>query len=357
MLDKNTSGFSALGFEQLHRDGTRMAVIAVRGRFDLDENGGLSISKDQEMILEDEYEGDPHKTPLLLPGDIVPFKPNTDVTALVKSWPPAQTSSACWQCGIKVGENQYIVEVGGPSEWKWTETGWERTEPTPVRNALIDYRIAASDAVCGAPLSEDVPLNPLGVPRLREALLEKGERYPAISIKSPDEVYKLEADHSFEGFGPVPPFWRSRQQYTGTYDERWKAERHPLLPEDFDYRFYQCAHPRLIQKGFLKGDERIELGRVRPGGGNIAFHLPDLVPVAHYQWIDDREVTLRLNLDGVHIDVREPPFRVDLTWRAWLPVCPAFFKIDLSVASLGDAGVSELQTYLQDGFADEEVAA
>jgi hypothetical protein len=33
---------------------------------------------------------------------------------------------------------------------------------------------------------------------------------------------------------------------------------------------------------------------------------------------------------GCIFDLRDgPPWRVDLTWRAWLVICPQFFKIDL----------------------------
>lgn len=355
MLDKNTSGFAAMGFEQIHRDGTQMGVIAVRGRFDLDESGNLQISEEQGMILEDEYEGKPHNTPLLRSGDLIPFKPNTDVTALVRSWPVNTEKSSAWHAGIKIDQSEYIVEINGPSHWVWKGEGWHRTEPAEVNNALVDYRIAANNIIADMPEEDQIPQNPLGIAHLRAQYMDKGKTYPAISLKSPNENHELEVDHSFEGFAPIPPFWRSRQQFAGTYDDNWLRNRHPQLPKDFDYQFYQSAHPRLIQQGFFQGDERIELGRVLPGGRNIAFQLPGLVLVADYQWIDERKVRLRLNLDGVHIDAREAPFRVDITWRAWLPICPAFFKIDLKTTTLDDLEVQDLPSYLLDRFSDEEV--
>ena len=37
-----------------------------------------------------------------------------------------------------------------------------------------------------------------------------------------------------------------RVTFVGTYDERWRSERCPLLPSDFDERYHSGAHPDLI---------------------------------------------------------------------------------------------------------------
>lgn len=103
-----------------------------------------------------------------------------------------------------------------------------------------------------------------------------------------------------------------------------------------------CASGGLVFAPWLNGDETIQLARVLPEGYNIVFELPGLQPVAHYQWLDDREVKMKLNLDGVHIDVRREPFTVEITWRGWLPVCPQFFKIDLSLFTLGSPAIAGL---------------
>ncbi|MFD1743836.1 DUF2169 domain-containing protein, partial [Rhizobium helianthi] len=36
------------------------------------------------------------------------------------------------------------------------------------------------------------------------------------------------------GFAPLSPFWKDRAVLAGTYDDDWVANRHPLLPHDFD---------------------------------------------------------------------------------------------------------------------------
>jgi hypothetical protein len=75
MLASNATPFAAIAFEQKHRDGADMAVLAVRGQFHLSPDGSLRPSGARRLVLADEYAGDPHATPLLHPGDLIPFKP------------------------------------------------------------------------------------------------------------------------------------------------------------------------------------------------------------------------------------------------------------------------------------------
>lgn len=184
--------------------------------------------------------------------------------------------------------------------------------------------------------------NPIGVRRPARPGHDRARRQtvdaPSMAmVDALDEAYGVaDAEHRPEGLGPVPPFWRARQRFAGTYDDAWLSARHPQLPADFDYRFYQCAPPPLALPHHLRGDETIELVHLLPGRDRFRFELPGTQPVARYEWLDGREVALRCNLDGAHLDLREPPVRVDLTWRAWLPVCPSFFKIDLTAASIDE---------------------
>src|SRR5262249_50174895 len=59
----------------------------------------------------------------------------------------------------------------------------------------------------------------------------------------------------------------------GTYDEAWKKERWPKLPQDFDFKYWNCAHPDLIAPRFLRGDEEILLAGFDPEGERW-FRLP-----------------------------------------------------------------------------------
>ncbi|MDO5622439.1 MAG: DUF2169 domain-containing protein, partial [Paracoccus sp. (in: a-proteobacteria)] len=94
--------------------------------------------------------------------------------------------------------------------------------------------------------------------------------------------------------------------------------RHPLLPQDFDFRFWQCAHPDLITRGWLHGDEPFELCNLLRGHPRLSGRLPAIrlqmrLPVSGGTGVAP------FVLDGVHFDMRPGIGCVFLTWRAGFP--------------------------------------
>jgi len=98
MLAKNKTGFAAIAYDkQRHRDGFPMAVVAVRGRYDLFEDGSLRLSETQDLVTQDEYAASPHHSQLLRVSDLIPFKPNTDITVIGYTYPPGGGTRSSWQ--------------------------------------------------------------------------------------------------------------------------------------------------------------------------------------------------------------------------------------------------------------------
>lgn len=342
MLGNNDTPFAAIGFEQAHRDGSDMAVVAVRGSFEIQKDGQLSPAAEHAMVLIDEYEGHPHSTPLVKQADLIPYKPGTDITVLAISYPPQDGEcDKGWLAGVRMEDYRYALRVFGSRTWLRNGQTLKPGRPAAPVPIPIDYRNAWGDLAIGEQPDDPPPYNSIGVRRPPQTV---SDPFPVMAnLESLHEDYGDPYEtREPQGFGPMPPFWRSRQQFAGTYDEEWIKHRHPRLPQDFDYRFYQCAHPRLICEGFLQGSEEFELYNLRPNTPSLTFRLPGIQLKADYRWLDDRRVSLRLNLDGVHIDARGDTVRVDITWRAWLPTCPQFHRIDLSAAALGDSTLAEL---------------
>lgn len=71
----------------------------------------------------------------------------------------------------------------------------------------------------------------------------------------------------------------------------------------FNYLFYQTASLGLIYRGYMKGDECFTAFNLTANRQPLTFKLPGVQPYAKFSWIDDREVLVRLNLDGVYIDL------------------------------------------------------
>jgi hypothetical protein len=310
----------------------------------LGDGGNLELSGSQEIVLVDSYAGDPQASPLIKSGDLVPFKPATDITLLAIAYPPAGTEPHNgWLAGIRIEEYRYAVRVFGERKWEKTSKSLKPGKPRSAEPVAIDYRLAWSDLAPGEVPGDPAPMNPVGIRRpLEKQDAETGDQ-PLAQIEGLKEDYSDPFGiRQPQGFGPIAPFWRDRQQFAGTYDDVWLKQRHPLLPQDFDYRFYQCAHPRLVCDGYLVGDEEFELYHLSPNAESVQFRLPGIALGADFIWLDDRKVSMRLNLDGVHIDARGEAVRVDLTWRGWLPVCPQFFRIDVFQGTPGEAEFDEL---------------
>lgn len=345
MLAKNYTPFAALGFEQVHKNGQDMATIMCRGSFELTRNGKLTpVAAD--VVLADEYEGDPAKTSLVMANDLAPFKPNTDITVVGFGYAPDNKPARTFEFGLSINKNSRILRGYGPRRWTYDSTSdtWQLTEPDEVDRIPLDYCHAAGSGVLGGKIDPH-GANPIGIHRLDRDKVAVDQSYPAPLIADSGVLIKDPfVAHEPLGFGPIPPTWHSRARHIGTTDKTWRKERYPMVPKDFSYLFYQCAHPSMWWSGFFHGDEEITLHRLVRGGDTFKFRLPAIQPVANFFWQDGRRATARLNLDGLHIDLRslKEPWRVHITWRGWAVICPQFFKIDLSLMSLTEASQCDL---------------
>lgn len=257
---------------------------------------------------------------MVAPGDLAPFKPAADVT---------------------VGERSAALRVHGPRDWEtalsFVTPTWRLGAAKPVPSVALDWRLAAGGRVIGDPEGAVDDRNPIGPGMLDEALTRRGRPFRAPQIDAAAApVAAPFARPEPQGFGPVSPFWLWRRRYAGSYGEAWQRGRAPRLPEDFDYRFFQCAPPALVMP-HLRGDEAVRLDGLAPGGGPLRFSLPGTALVTHHAWRDGRAATARLSLDGLHVDLRGAPWRVDLTWRGRIAICPAYAGAMLAKAPAGDA--------------------
>jgi hypothetical protein len=114
------------------------------------------------------------------------------------------------------------------------------------------------------------------------------------------------------GFGPVNAEWEPRAALAGTFDERWRTERAPVLPEDFDVKHNAVAPPGLWCATPLVGDELVEVLGATPEGA-WRFRLPRYEP-SFACVIGGERRELEAHLDTFLVDADEG--RVELTWRA-----------------------------------------
>jgi hypothetical protein len=116
------------------------------------------------------------------------------------------------------------------------------------------------------------------------------------------------------GLGPIGRWWHPRARFAGTYDQRWLDSRWPLLPEDFDARYYQSAPPDQ-QSRSVRGGERVEIVNMTPAG-YWQFALPRVNVPIHLLYADRYE---RSHLTVDTIVFQPDAYRVVLTGRHAVP--------------------------------------
>lgn len=317
----NETPLRGLAFRQFDMEGELDCVVALRGVFKHVQNGRMIWKEEQPPFQwEDQYDGVPQESALEQQTDLTPCKAGTDITFLGVS-SPATAPAAEWNCVLQIGPVSKSLRVTGPrhlvakirKRWGRTkESGWALGSAEPTDSVAMDWRLAYG----GVPASgqEDAdpdPRNPIGCGNLGRV-----EPESATSVKAPQIIpVNGRFDATPVGLGPVAPFWKGRADYAGTYDQIWQDTRHPLLPRDFDLRFWQSAPPDQIAIPFLLGDEAYRLIALSPAFHEAIGWLPDIalaVQINGGMW-------RQLDLDGVHFDWRVD-HRITLTWRTRFPL-------------------------------------
>ena len=331
MLSDNNTPLAAIAFDQWHPNGMTMAVISARGRIRIEPDGSQYFIEGTELVLADEFTGDPHKTSMLQCNDLIPFKPFADITlkAKLQSAKPSQFL----QGEISLGDTHAVIRGCGPRHWFY-DRGWKLSNPEPISELGLCYTKTSGGRYIGHPDGKVDPRNPIGTGVVDSDYTPITVELPAPQIDSVSAPIILDPTKPAapQGVGPIPPWWKARQQFAGTYDDAWQEKVHPRLPKDFDYRHYQVAPPELILNHYLAPGMALRTKGFLPDGGAFEVQIPDIVPFATFSFTDGRSVQVRLHLDGMHLDLTAGMPTYDLTWRAWIETCPALYRVDLDMA-------------------------
>lgn len=247
--------------------------------------------------------------------------------------------------------------------------GWKLTSPEPIAELPIQYeyawggqcRVDATDPAARrvpkeslltveqrarhpdqgmAPLAHSVyEGNPIGTgfvePWFMKAVRPEQIRAPQIEADGAPMTVQAWSDsltgQTSPALGPVGigilgKAWIARRALAGTYDESWLAERHPGLPDDFEFSYWNGA-PEEMQTPHLKGNESILLTNLVPAGtpgansdaeGNtlLSIPLPGHLPMG-WAYTDQALKFAPLLLDTLSIDLLDPKKpTVTLVWRA-----------------------------------------
>lgn len=330
MLSDNNTPLAALAFDQWHPNGMTMAVIVARGRIRVDPDGSQFFVEGTELVLADEFSGDPHKSSMLRGNDLIPFKPFADITlkATLQSSEPAEFITG----EIHIGDVSASIRGCGSRYWYY-DRGWKLSTPKPISELSLCYTKSSGGRYIGDPDGRVDPRNPIGSGVIDSEYTPQTLDIPAPQIDSIAAPISLDPTKPAipQGVGPIPPWWEDRQQYVGTYDDEWAEKVHPRLPQDFDYRHYQVAPKELILGHYLLPGMELQTKGFRPNGKDFTVQIPDIMPFATFSFSDGRVVQVRLHMDGIHLDLTSAVPTYDLTWRSWIETCPSLYRVDLNL--------------------------
>jgi hypothetical protein len=307
---KNHSPFKSIFSLFPNEQGVESLYVVVKGTFNI--SPVLSVAQKQAPItLADEYWGDPTSSSIKYASDIHLTKPTTDVVLIGQAWTPHERSMTQIDVRFSVAEKQKTLRVTGKRVWK----NGSISNPEPFRSMPLVYEYAFGgkhEIDPDEPNILAVEANPVGRGFRGK---RRGGELEGMSLPNVEDPQCLIANAGDKAtpaaFAFVSPSWQPRLSYVGTYDEAWQENRAPYLPDDFDPRFFNVAHPDFIFDRYLQGGEPVMLENLSREGP-LQFVIPTCQLRADISVAGQVE-SPPLNLETVLIEPEEN--RLCLTWR------------------------------------------
>ena len=294
-------------------------VVIAKATFDY-ASGEPALAKEQlPLLFGDELFDGADTRSVKFETDIVSFKPRTDVVVVGSAWAPGREPVASFEAGVRVGALSRTIRVFGKRVWE-QESMFKRrlraSRPEPVKSVPLRYENAFG-GMCGDGAGF-CAANLLGKGYFSEKSKEiVGAELPA--LEDPDNLIASWEDKPEPvGFGFYARTGAARLEHLGTYDDEWRKSRSPELPEDFDFRFNNGAHPDLQVEGYLAGNEPVHLTNLTPDGDQ-EFNLPGVVPLCSFRKRDSESGnSAEMHLDTLCLIPEEGRFYA--VWRATIPI-------------------------------------
>jgi hypothetical protein len=328
MLDlRNRTPYPAAIVPGLDREGADLITVVVKGTFAIPRGASAvatAAAEQAPLTRADVFHGEPGASSVKYEADGCPEKRGTDVLLVGHAHAPRGATSI--DVSLAAGPLRKVVRVFGERAWFRAVGGWEISRPIAFTRVPLVYERAFGGADLSdprAPAGE--PRNPLGTgfsTGRSEAQID-GLRLP--NLEDPAHLVAAPTDRPAPaGFGAIGRSFAPRVGFAGTYDDRWRAERCPFLPADFDPRYFNCAHPDLVSPRPFKGGEPVQVRGASPEG-DLSFRLPTaaLSIAISIKGVVSRHVP---TLDTVLIEPDER--RVVLSWRVTVPARRSLLHVD-----------------------------
>lgn len=292
--------------------GTSFAVVILKGTFYLPpDQSNLGFANDQTPIIDaDQYIGEPDNASVKVESDLAPYKAATDIIVCGEAVAIGGQAIRQLDASVAVNDSLHSIRVFGDRYWHRHSGTWQISEPDFFERMPLVFERAFGGGQASSPNqpSDLFSQNPVGMGYFSSQQPDREDKrlpnleYPQQLIASPHDKPAPAT------FGVINRSWEPRISLAGSYDDQWQKERMPLLPLDFDERYYNCGN---LVLPMLNGNENIVLTNMHESGP-LRFVLPALDLNITVK-IRGEETVHKPNLDTLFI---EPSLRqVSLTWR------------------------------------------
>jgi len=271
-------------------------TIVVKATFVISHDGGdVSPTPKQLPIFNNDIMTEATPPSIRFESDLVPFKPCTDVVLVGRAYAPEGKPVTELVAGLRVGQLRYGVAVIGDRQWQaqlLDKPTISYKQPFRTMDLVYERAFGGFDKPAGMYCKE----NHVGTGFIGKRTTERVEGLRLPNLEDPRNLIQMWNNRPRPaGFGFYGRGWAPRLAYAGTYDDKYMKERHPLLPADFSFRFFNGAHPDLQVGGYLRGDEEVDLLNVCPDASRVHFRLPGVAPkisvsrwtVPPEQWVQE----------------------------------------------------------------------
>lgn len=301
----NPTPFEAMPAAVADLDGADYLVMILKATYALDGNGGMAPAEVQRPVeLADQFAGEPGMSSITYASDLAIHKSSTDVILSGAAY-PSEPGAREGEVGVQVGTARASFRVFGDREWQSALGVTRMSRPRAFERIPLCYE-RASGGTDASPSAErdhgSDARNPIGIGfRSKRSRLDiDASRLP--NFERSDALIRTPEDQPPPApVGFVAPGWQPRKGFAGTYDAAWSETRSPLLPSDFDARFFDVAPPDLVVPGRLRGNEHGAAMGVSPHR-LIRFTLPGQQATAEVTGRRLPATKLDLQLDRVVVD-------------------------------------------------------
>jgi hypothetical protein len=317
----NSTPFVSESLLLADEEGVPQFVLLVQATFSIQSTGELPLLEEQApIVMEGAWYGDPATSSLRWEPQMAFIKPATDVILLGHAHSPALGVTEM-QVGIRIGPVSKIARVVGDRFLIKRQGATAMSAPRPFETIPLRYERAFGgwDRRAADPSEHRCEQrNPVGV-GFRAVPSDTDDEVRLPNIEYETQPFRTYGDTPAPaGFGFLGANWMPRLAYAGTYDEQWDTQRKPLLPWDFDRRFFNAASVGLVAPGYLTGDEPAVVIGASPEG-RITFNLPGIPPPECLVALRGRNrISLDAQLDTVVVDMDDR--RLTLLWRSHVAV-------------------------------------